>query len=201
MVLPLVKHPFIVGFLVAELPNVEAETCMNSESTQGEVPNLPQSNYTYGNSLEIQPYQEDLVKTCQITLEERSRAVRISQSLATAYVMDQVRLITFPFYSSFSYTRNFLWLFYLFLFIFACFFIGHLLFLIHFLLLLLLFLFDLICDSNFFFFFSLFQKAMLLQQTSWQNNVRMSQLVEQVISFSCLFRIWGYFFLCRFLKS
>ena len=66
MVLPLVKHPFIVGFLVAELPNVESETCMNSESTQGEVPNLPQSNYSYGNSLEIQPYQEDLVKTCQI---------------------------------------------------------------------------------------------------------------------------------------
>ncbi|XP_078158334.1 chloroplast sensor kinase isoform X2 [Carex rostrata] len=112
MVLPLVKHPFIVGFLVAELPNVKSETCMNSESTQGEVPNLPQSNYSYGNSLEIQPYQEDLVKTCQITLEERSRAVRISQSLATAYVMDQ--------------------------------------------------------------------KAMLLQQTSWQNNVRMSQLVEQI---------------------
>ncbi|KAF3334289.1 Chloroplast sensor kinase [Carex littledalei] len=112
MVLPLVKHPFIVGFLVAELPNVEAETCMNSESTQGEVPNLPQSNYSYGNSLGIQPYREDLVKTCQITLEERSRAVRISQSLATAYVMDQ--------------------------------------------------------------------KAMLLQQTSWQNNVRMSQLVEQI---------------------
>lgn len=108
MVLPLVKHPFIVGFLVAELPNVESETCMNSESTQGEAPNLPQSNYSYGNSLEIQPYQEDLVKTCQITLEERSRAVRISQSLATAYVMDQVRLITFPFYSSFSYTWDFL---------------------------------------------------------------------------------------------
>lgn len=100
MVLPLVKHPFIVGFLVAELPNVEAETCMNSESTQVEVPNLRQSPYSYGNSLGIQPYKEDLVKTCQITLKERSRAIKISQSLAHAYVIDQVSYFTFPFWCS-----------------------------------------------------------------------------------------------------
>jgi hypothetical protein len=96
MVLPLVKHPFIVGFLVAELPNVEAETCMSLESTQVEEPNLPQSHYAYGNSLGIQPYKEVLVKTCQITLKEIARAVKISQSLAHAYVIDQVSIFMFP---------------------------------------------------------------------------------------------------------
>ncbi|KAJ4795112.1 chloroplast sensor kinase [Rhynchospora pubera] len=112
MVFPLVKHPFIVGFLVAEIPNLEPETCVSSESTQVDVPNLSQNHSSYEEPLGIQPYKEDLVKSCHITLEERSRAVMISQSLATAYVMDQ--------------------------------------------------------------------KAMLLQQTSWQNNVRMGQLVEQI---------------------
>jgi hypothetical protein len=43
----------------------------------------------------------------------------------------------------------------------------------------------------FFSFFYLFQKAMLLQQTSWQNNVRMSQLAEQVIIFLVSFQLWG----------
>ncbi|KAJ4751930.1 chloroplast sensor kinase [Rhynchospora pubera] len=112
MVFPLVKHPFIVGFLVAEIPNLEPETCVSSESTQVDVPNLSQNHSSYEEPLGIQPYKEDLVKSCHITLEERSRAVMISQSLATAYVMDQ--------------------------------------------------------------------KAILLQQTSWQNNVRMGQLVEQI---------------------
>jgi hypothetical protein len=96
LVLPLVKHPFIVGFLVAELPNVEAETCMSSESTQVDVPNIPRSHHSHGNSLGIRPYKEDLVKTCQITLKEISKAVKISQSLAHAYVIDQVSVFIFP---------------------------------------------------------------------------------------------------------
>lgn len=42
-------------------------------------------------------------------------------------------------------------------------------------------------DSRFFFFLFLPQKAILLQQSSWQNNVRMSNLVEQVNCFTSYF--------------
>ncbi|XXG47407.1 hypothetical protein AAC387_Pa02g2068 [Persea americana] len=120
MVFPMVKHPFVVGFLVAEIPTMESEQCINTHidgqsvavcPSQGESYGLPLSSD--GRTWEINPLMEDLMKKYyQLTVEQRSRAVKISHSLAMAYVMDQ--------------------------------------------------------------------KAILLQQSSWQNNVRMSNLVDQM---------------------
>ncbi|XP_042385147.1 chloroplast sensor kinase, chloroplastic-like isoform X3 [Zingiber officinale] len=120
IVLPMVKHPFVVGFLVAELPKMNLATSDNLDNVQKDVPfyssddgTLPNTPYSNKKPLEIQTFREDLTKACeQFTTEKRSRAIMISRSLATAYVMDQ--------------------------------------------------------------------KGMLLQQSSWQNNVRMNHLIEQI---------------------
>ncbi|XP_073014079.1 chloroplast sensor kinase, chloroplastic [Typha latifolia] len=120
VVLPMVKHPFVVGFIVAEIPIPEVRMNMNALSTEQQSPHSPPENGSYGLSShsngkmwEIKPFKEDVMKVfSQFTTEQRSRAIMISRSLAMAYVMDQ--------------------------------------------------------------------KALLLQQTSWQNNVRMSHLVEQI---------------------
>lgn len=121
VVLPMVKHPFVVGFLVAELPLVELETCVKGQSdglnnhVSGEEDySLPPFLDLDKKSWEIQTLRikDEPVGMCNFTADQRSNAVDISQSLAMAYVMDQ--------------------------------------------------------------------KAMLLQQSTWQNNVRMNNLVEQI---------------------
>lgn len=107
LVFPMVKHPFVVGFLVAEVPQMVLGEDSWSSLEQSFF--LPRST---------EPELVELRKTKAIstesifTTEQRSNATNISRSLAMAYVMDQ--------------------------------------------------------------------KAMLLQQSSWQNNVRMSSLVEQI---------------------
>lgn len=119
VVLPMVKHPFVVGFLVAELPKVDMVMFANALTDEQLQLNSPKDG-SYGlppsankKMQEIQVFKEDLMKVhSQFTSEERSRAIMISRSLAMAYVMDQ--------------------------------------------------------------------RTMLLQQASWQNNVRMSHLVEQI---------------------
>ncbi|OIW00388.1 hypothetical protein TanjilG_05738 [Lupinus angustifolius] len=121
VVLPMVKHPFVVGFLVAELPLLELETCDNPQSggkgnrrSLEDAYSMPPFLDLDKKSWEIQPIRvkDEPVGMYNFTSEQRLNAVNISQSLAVAYVMDQ--------------------------------------------------------------------KAMLLQQSTWQNNVRMSNLVEQI---------------------
>ncbi|KAK8928865.1 hypothetical protein KSP39_PZI017142 [Platanthera zijinensis] len=97
IIFPLVKHPFLVGFLVAELPKMMVANCATC-------------------AWEPLGFKEEFNKSYGLpTSEKRLRAIMISRSLATAYVMDQ--------------------------------------------------------------------KSMLLRQTSWQNNVRMGHLVEQIHGF------------------
>ncbi|KAF8390508.1 hypothetical protein HHK36_025035 [Tetracentron sinense] len=120
VVFPMVKHPFVVGFLVAELPMMELEACGDDKRDAQDLPPCPPQDESHAlppcfdkKKWEIQTLKEDILPTYQkFTEEQRSNAVLISRSLAMAYVMDQ--------------------------------------------------------------------KAMLLQQSSWQNNVRMSNLVEQI---------------------
>ncbi|XP_018717071.2 chloroplast sensor kinase, chloroplastic isoform X2 [Eucalyptus grandis] len=110
VVFPMVKHPFVVGFLVAEFPMMEEQDTLHSLSPE-DVYALP----PLGHELKMRdtPSVKDMkVGMRQLSPEQRSIAVNISRSIAMAYVMDQ--------------------------------------------------------------------KAMLLQQSSWQNNVRMSNLVEQI---------------------
>lgn len=97
-VLPMVKHPFLVGFLVVELPKLELATNMDALATEEQLLYNPPKNRSYdlpsrsyGKLWEIQPSGEDLQKAyVQFTNEQRSRAIMISNSLAMAYVMDQV---------------------------------------------------------------------------------------------------------------
>ncbi|RDX86296.1 Chloroplast sensor kinase, chloroplastic [Mucuna pruriens] len=120
VVLPMVKHPFVVGFLVAELPLVELEQYRKPQSDGPDNHMSVEEPYSLppflnlDKSREIQTLRvkDEAVGMRNFTSEQRSNAVNISQSLAMAYVMDQ--------------------------------------------------------------------KAMLLQQSTWQNNVRMGNLVEQI---------------------
>lgn len=113
VVLPMLKHPFLVGFLVAELPKME----LKMEEHEIEQCPLPEESYACPpyietKSQEIQTLKDHELEMYKFTTAQRLNAIDISQSLAVAYVMDQ--------------------------------------------------------------------KAMLLQQSSWQNNIRMSNLVEQI---------------------
>ncbi|KAF8015661.1 hypothetical protein BT93_H1246 [Corymbia citriodora subsp. variegata] len=110
VVFPMVKHPFVVGFLVAEFPKMEEQDTLHSPSLE-DVYALPPLGSD--SKMRDAPNVNDIkLGMRQLSPEQRSIAVNISRSIAMAYVMDQ--------------------------------------------------------------------KAMLLQQSSWQNNVRMSNLVEQI---------------------
>ncbi|KAL6854378.1 hypothetical protein ACP4OV_019281 [Aristida adscensionis] len=119
VVLPMVKHPFVVGFLVAELPELHGGRDMNtfsadiqlSSSTFMDKPS-DITPYTKLKSWEFKTSGDQANNYSQLVSEWKNSALMISRTLAVAYVMDQ--------------------------------------------------------------------KAYLLQQTSWQNNVRMSGLVEQI---------------------
>ncbi|XP_028114616.1 chloroplast sensor kinase, chloroplastic isoform X4 [Camellia sinensis] len=113
VVFPMVKHPFVVGFLVAELPKMEFE---REEHDIKHCP-LPEESYALPpymdmKSWEVQSFKDNQLEIYRFTAEQRLNAINISRSLAMAYVMDQ--------------------------------------------------------------------KAILLQQSSWQNNIRMNSLVEQI---------------------
>ncbi|KAF0889779.1 hypothetical protein E2562_031458, partial [Oryza meyeriana var. granulata] len=118
VVLPMVKHPFVVGFLVAELPELVGCT-KNSETSDIQIPSysfLDSSSditpYTKGKAWDFQTSGDQANSYAQFVTEWKNSALMISRTLAMAYVMDQ--------------------------------------------------------------------KAYLLQQASWQNNIRMSGLVEQI---------------------
>ncbi|KAL0364231.1 UNVERIFIED_CONTAM: Chloroplast sensor kinase, chloroplastic [Sesamum angustifolium] len=113
VVFPMVTHPFVVGFLVAELPKMALGRewhDVKESAFSGKSFALPHSMDPQ--SLDVQTFKEHSVDTLKFSTEQKLNAINITRSLAMAYVMDQ--------------------------------------------------------------------KAMLLQQSSWQNNVRMSNLVEQI---------------------
>ncbi|MFS8020533.1 hypothetical protein Hanom_Chr16g01416661 [Helianthus anomalus] len=122
LVFPMVKHPFVVGFLVAEIPKREIQK-EEDDIKQGASPEESYAvcPYAISKSWEIQNFVDRTPELHNFSAEQRLNAINISRSVAMAYVMDQYSFVYVP-----------------------------------------------------------PQKAMLLQQSSWQNNVRMSNLVEQV---------------------
>ncbi|XP_065875189.1 chloroplast sensor kinase, chloroplastic isoform X2 [Euphorbia lathyris] len=117
LVFPMVKHPFVVGFLVAEIPMIELQKSSGNAQTVNDLIHLPSQAHAFSSSkhkklLEMQSFNDEPLITYDFNAEQKLNAINISRSLAMAYVMDQ--------------------------------------------------------------------KAMLLQQSSWQTNVRMSNLVEQI---------------------
>ncbi|KAG7980055.1 hypothetical protein I3843_05G161500 [Carya illinoinensis] len=120
VVFPMVKNPFVVGFLVAELPMLEPGACEDGLSDAHDLIHYfpsPEEAYSLPpgsgiKSWEIKSVKDESMRMYSFSAEQRANAINIARSLAMAYVMDQ--------------------------------------------------------------------KAMLLQQSSWQNNVRMCDLVEQI---------------------
>lgn len=98
VVLPMVKHPFVVGFLVAELPKADMGMFASTLTDEQQLQFRSSKDGSYGlppssdkKTWEIQVFKEDLMKAySQLASEKRSRAIMISRSLAMAYVMDQV---------------------------------------------------------------------------------------------------------------
>ncbi|XP_051122598.1 chloroplast sensor kinase, chloroplastic isoform X2 [Andrographis paniculata] len=108
VVFPMVTHPFIVGFLVAEFPKM----FMEKEWHDVKEDSFSRTHSPDPLPLEVQTFEDHSVGMLKFSSEQKLNAINITRSLAMAYVMDQ--------------------------------------------------------------------KAMLLQQSAWQNNVRMSNLVEQI---------------------
>lgn len=91
---PMVKHPFIVGFLVAELPRTAFDKGgfnVKAWPGQEEFYSLPPSMDL--KSLNIQTSTDHSFEMLKFTAEQRLNAINISRSLAMAYVMDQVRTL------------------------------------------------------------------------------------------------------------
>lgn len=88
----MVKHPFVVGFLVAELPKMELK---REEHDIKQCP-LPEESYALPpcidtKSWEIHALKDSQLEMSKFTAEQRLNANNISRSLAMAYVMDQVQ--------------------------------------------------------------------------------------------------------------
>lgn len=117
VVFPMVKHPFVVGFLVAELPLMELQMCGTEEPDAAIGFQSPEELYAFPPSFDteshaIESFDHERMRVYKFSADQRLNAINICRSLAMAYVMDQ--------------------------------------------------------------------KSMLFQQSSWQNNARMSNLVEQI---------------------
>uniref|UniRef100_A0A7N0VGE8 Chloroplast sensor kinase n=1 Tax=Kalanchoe fedtschenkoi TaxID=63787 RepID=A0A7N0VGE8_KALFE len=112
VVFPMVKHPFVVGFLVAEIPALETEHQVNEAVRSLSQYVVPQPPISGKKILDVKAPKDEPLSSYNFLTEQRLNAINITRSIAMAYVLDQ--------------------------------------------------------------------KAMLLQQSSWQNNVRMSNLVEQI---------------------
>ncbi|PIN22935.1 hypothetical protein CDL12_04344 [Handroanthus impetiginosus] len=115
VVFPMVTHPFVVGFLVAELPKMVLERewhDIKEHPSPGKSFNFKLPHGIDPQPLDLQTFEDHSVDMLKFSTDQKLNAFNITRSLAMAYVMDQ--------------------------------------------------------------------KAMLLQQSSWQNNIRMSNLVEQI---------------------
>ena len=92
MVFPMVKHPFVVGFLVAEFRSLEMPT---QGIGQGQRCDSPEKVHDFSldydtTSWDIQTLSDKSLRVFKFTAEQRLNAINISRSLAMAYVMDQV---------------------------------------------------------------------------------------------------------------
>lgn len=87
----MVKHPFVVGFLVAEIPGLELGRGSHDASQ------FPSPEECYAlpptfdlKSPEIPLCSEKPLMYLNLSADQRLNAINISHSIAMAYVMDQV---------------------------------------------------------------------------------------------------------------
>lgn len=97
VVFPMVKNPFVVGFLVAELPMLKLGACEDGVSEAHDLIHFPSPEEAYSlppgsgiRSWEIQSVKDEPMRMYRFSIEQRANAINIARSLAMAYVMDQV---------------------------------------------------------------------------------------------------------------
>lgn len=89
---PMLKHPFIVGFLVVELPRTTWDKGgLNVKGWPAQEETFPIPSSTDLKSLNIKTSSDHSFEMLKFTAEQRLNAINISRSLAMAYVMDQVQ--------------------------------------------------------------------------------------------------------------
>lgn len=86
---PMVKHPFVVGFLVAELPVEPEEVLEEEDEKECGLEHFPSPEEAYALP-GLKPPKVKVPSVKVFTAEQRSYAINISRTLAMAYVMDQV---------------------------------------------------------------------------------------------------------------
>lgn len=87
----MVTHPFVVGFLVAELPKMAPEREWDDQKDC----KFSGKSFPLPHSMESQPIDAQTLKDHSIdklafSPEQKINAMHITRSLAMAYVMDQV---------------------------------------------------------------------------------------------------------------
>lgn len=112
----MVKHPFVVGFLVAELPNLEMETCLDMQSADRDPWSYSSPHeagaLVAGSGISAHGFHDATngsLRTYMFNADRQENAFHISRSLAMAYVMDQVGWIFFiqlPSMANFIYSCN-----------------------------------------------------------------------------------------------
>lgn len=95
VVFPMVKHPFVVGFLVAELPPMELQMCGTEEPDAAIGFQSPEEVYAFPPSFNseshaIESFDHERMRVYKFSADQRLNAINICRSLAMAYVMDQV---------------------------------------------------------------------------------------------------------------
>ncbi|TVU51613.1 hypothetical protein EJB05_03053 [Eragrostis curvula] len=97
VVLPMVKHPFVVGFLVAELPELHDGHAMDTFAADIQLPSGSfmdkSADITPHNKFEGWEFKTSSNKAknySQVVNEWKDSALMISRTLAMAYVMDQI---------------------------------------------------------------------------------------------------------------
>lgn len=97
VVFPMVKHPFLVGFLVAEFQGMEIPKEGIVHGQERDMKHHSGTEETHAWSLDtdvkswdIQTSEDESMRMYKFTAEQKSNAINISRSLAVAYVMDQV---------------------------------------------------------------------------------------------------------------
>ncbi|GFQ03273.1 hypothetical protein PHJA_002471100 [Phtheirospermum japonicum] len=88
----MVTHPFIVGFLVAEIPKMALEREWHDvKESPFSGKSLPLPHSMDPQPLDIQTYKDHSVGMLKFSIEQKLNAINITRSLAMAYVMDQIR--------------------------------------------------------------------------------------------------------------
>lgn len=99
----MVTHPFVVGFLVAELPMMALGREWDDQrdcSCSGESFPLPHSMDSQ--PLDVQTLKDHSVDKLKFSTDQKINAIHITRSLAMAYVMDQVVFNAHLYFISFS---------------------------------------------------------------------------------------------------